>query len=452
MRGLFEIANSGLRTAERALTATSNNIINADTPGYTRQRIDRAPVGMSMGGYHTGLGVNITDLTRMRNEMNDVMLNEKRQDYSYMDNKNMVFQQLEAVMTTDTGNDLDMNISNVLDSFSELSSNPQDISVRNSLVSYAEQLTSKFRSLSQSLDRQSELTREGAYQSVDTVNQILKDIQSLNESITQAETAGEADNTALDLRVRKLQELSDWIGFDTQNNGKGGVEIRVGGIVLLDEDTIQPLTTEVDDGNKTFRLRLESGLEIETSGGKLGAEIDLYQQDILALKQQLDDLAASVVQSLNGVHSSGFGIEDTVNRAFFDPSFTTASTISVSQNILDNPLHIAASDVAGEAGNGELAAQIADLRNQPLVNGSRFVDYAIELISAPGTEVNALNAQMEARDAEIQLLNAQQENEAGVNVDEELSLMIRFQNSYQAAAQVLTTAQEMYDTLIGILR
>ncbi|HBQ58610.1 MAG TPA: flagellar hook-associated protein FlgK, partial [Balneolaceae bacterium] len=68
MRNLLEISKSGLRAAERSLSVTANNIINADTPGYTRQRIEKSPEGMQMAGYNTGLGVNVDGITRLRNE------------------------------------------------------------------------------------------------------------------------------------------------------------------------------------------------------------------------------------------------------------------------------------------------------------------------------------------------------------------------------------------------
>jgi len=59
---------------------------------------------------------------------------------------------------------------------------------------------------------------------------------------------------------------------------------------------------------------------------------------------------------------------------------------------------------------------------------------------------------MEARESEIHMLEVQQEQEAGVNVDEELSLLINYQNAYQGAARVMRVAQEMYDTLLSITR
>lgn len=452
MRNLLEISKSGLRSAERSLSVTANNLINADTPGYTRQRVDKTPNGMQMTGYSVGLGVNVSNVHRLRNEMNDVLLNDKRQDLSYMQNKAKVFERLEATMASDSGNDLDMSISNLMDNFSELATDPQDKSVRNSLLSKAQQLTIKFGDISNNIDRNSELILGSANQTIDSVNQILQDVHSLNKSISQAQAAGNPDNTSLDLRVRKLEELSDLIDYDAQLTENGNVEIRVGGVKVLDANKVDNLRAEINDVDKTFRLRIGSGKLVEATSGQLGAEIEMYQKEIPDLKNRLDGLAETIVKEFNALHAQGFGLEDATSRYFFDPSGTTATDIKVNAAILNNPNHIAASDAANEAGNGNMAANIAELRNKQVVEGRKLVDYSIDLISTPGIKLSSLNSQIEARDSEINMLVTQQERESGVNIDEELSLMIQYQNAYRGAAQVMSAAQQMYDVLLAIMR
>lgn len=135
----------------------------------------------------------------------------------------------------------------------------------------------------------------------------------------------------------------------------------------------------------------------------------------------------------------------------FDPSGTTAGSIQVNQNLITNPTNIAASTVFGEAGNGNLAAQINELREGGIVNGRKLIDFAIETISEPGAQIFTLSSQIETKEAEIAMLQAQQERQAGVNIDEELANMIQFQNSYQGAARVMRTATELYDTLLSIV-
>lgn len=452
MRTLFEISRSGLRAAERSLSVTSNNIANANTPGYTRQRVEMSPAGMQKSQYHAGLGVNITDVSRIRNEMTDTLLNEKRQDMGFMREQARVYEQLQTVMSTDTGGDLDLRLSRLFDAFSQLSSDPQDLSVRNNLISEATQLTAKLSDLDHTLSRSSELLRNSAISTVSSVNKIVQEISILNKAITTASGQGKADHASMDARVQKLAELAELIDFDTTPGDNDNLLISVNGIRILDENRAVPFKPEINDVDKTFRLRLENGKLIESFSGKLGAEIEMYQNGIPEMKQRLDHFADTLVREFNSTHTQGYGLEDDTVRNFFDPEYTTASDIRVNAAILHNHKHIAASSVAGEAGNSDIAVEMAQLRDKDVIDGVKLVDYAINLISTPGTMLSDLNGQIQARDSEIQMLTVQQERQSGVNIDEEMVLMIQYQNAYQGAARVMAAAQQMYDTLISIVR
>lgn len=452
MRTLFEIGKSGLKMAERSLSVTSNNITNANTPGYTRQRVETKAIGMQKTPFHTGLGVNITEVTRMRNEMNDIMLNQKRQDMGYLKEQARVYQQLQTTMSTDTGNDIDLRVSRLFDAFSQLSADPQDLSVRNNLISEATQLTLKLSDTNQTLERTSELTRNSAITTVNQINKLLQNINSLNKTITQASGQGKPHHASMDERVQNLEKLAELVDFEVTMGDNDALLLDIGGIKVLDENRAIPFKPEIDDTTKTFRLRLENGKTIESFSGKLGAEIEMYQKGIPEMKERLDLLAAKLVEEFNKIHSQGYGLEDDTLRNFFDPTFTTAADIQVNAALTNNHRHIAASGVAFEAGNSDLAVQMAALRDQPVMNGRKFVDYSVDLVSMPGTKLSDLNSQIEARDSEIQMLTILQQQEAGVNIDEELSLMIQYQNAYQGAARVMSAAQEMYDTLIGLMR
>lgn len=451
MNRLFEISKSGLASAQRSLTVTSNNIVNADSPGYTRQRVDKMPVGLNTGMTSIGLGVNISTATRLRNDMNDVLTNQKRQEFGFMNYKSQVYERLQATMTTDSGGDLDVRISRFFDMFSELANDPQDISVRNSLISEAQQLTSKFMNIDQSLSDTGELVADTALTTITDINNLLRDIQALNESVVQSTHRGAVDSTSLDIRVKKLEELAQLVDFTQMNANSGAVEIRIGGIRVLDDEHILELRSEVSPNDQQFKVRAAGGTIIDIKGGELGAQIDMYTNNIPDFRSKLDELANTLVTEINSIHSSGFGLNDGVGRDFFVASGNQAGTISINPDLTSNPENIAASTISGEAGNGELASQINELRNAGLINGRKLVDQTIEIISTPGSEVYSLTSQMETNEAEIAMLQTQQERQSGVNIDEELANMIQFQNAYQGAARVMQSARELYDTLLGIV-
>jgi len=455
MKSIFEIAKSGLRSAKRSMSVTSNNVINANTPGYSRQRVQKSPNGVELGQTYLGLGVNIDGVKRLRDQMNDILLHQKQQNMGYLKEKKNINSKLQAALVSDSGNDLDSEISTLFDNFSDLASNPQDTSIRNNLISETQQFTTRLHSTSDHIGQISNQDRNFAGQTLNSVNKLLTDINDLNKSIKQAKAKGEPDFKSLDIRGEKLSKLSKLVDFERHETKTGAVEIQIGGLKVVDENKAHHIKSEVDNVNKKFRLRLNNGHLIKPSGGKLGAQIEMYEKGIPTIKKSLDKIAATVVKKVNGLHNKGYGLADNVQRNFFNPGKTTAESIKLNQNIVDNPNNIAASSVAGEAGNGEIAAQIAGLRDKKIIgdttNNQNLSEYTIKTISKPGVNLNGINSKVKVRDSEIQMLKNQQQQTAGVNIDEELSRMIKFQNAYRGAAKVMSSAQKMYDTLISIV-
>lgn len=438
--------------AERSLSVTSNNIINADTPGYSRRRVENAPVGMQLGSHQVGLGVNITSIKRLRNELTDMQMTQKRQEMGYMYEKMKTFEQLETSMASDSGGDLDMRISRLFDSFSELSNDPQDLSVRNHLLGEASQLIDKLGDISRNLDRTSEISRQNATGTIAQINDLLEDLASLNKAITVSGATGRPDHDSLDLQVQKLEKLSELVDIETMTAENGSLEVRIGGVQILSEDRARIILPDINDIDKKFGLHLENGTNIPASGGKLAASIEMYEERIPDFKNRLDLIAETLVTEINTLHRQGFGLEDDQSRNFFDPNVTSAGTIRIDEAIANNSQHIAASSMDGEAGNGEIAMAIAQLRSEQIIEGRKLLDYSVDLISNPGSNLARLRTAVETHKSEIRMLEVQQEQEAGVNIDEELSLMIRYQNAYQSAARVISSAQQMYDTLISLVR
>ncbi|MEX0594075.1 MAG: flagellar hook-associated protein FlgK [Balneolaceae bacterium] len=452
MRTLFEISRSGLRHMQRSLSVTSNNVINAETPGYSRQRAISSPAGNQLTGYHIGLGVNATEVQRLRDELNDQILSDKQHSMGFMEQKMSHLQRLEAAMTSDSGSDLDVRLSKFFDSFSDLSSSPQDMSMRNAVASEAVQLTHKLHEMSRSNDRTGELAQDSARSNIEEINGLLRDIHTLNESIRRGEAKGQGDYSSLDLRVAKMEELSRLVGFESQVSGLDSMEIRINGILVVDETSWHELKPEFRTGSEEMHVRLANGKNVHVTEGALGADLEMINDQIPNFRIELDQLAETVVQEVNQVHISGYGLEDDQQRHFFDPTRTTASGIQVRDEILQNHEHIAASTESETAGNGELAIEMASLRDKALFGHRKIGDQAVQMIAGPGREIHQLEAQMESRESEIQMLKNQQEQVAGVNLDEELAMLIQYQNAYQGAARMMTAAQDTYDTLIAMLR
>lgn len=452
MNDLFEIAKSGLLAAQQKSTVTANNIANADTPGYSQERVNLEPVFYNRNGVSTGLGVKTGDVVRVRDNLVDKQLQTKNSELGGLNTKSKIYGELQSLMITNSGNDLDKNITSFFNSFSDLANNPQDNSLRNAVLSNAKTLVDKFHSLSSGMDQIQQATQTDVGGIVTKINSILQDLAQTNTSIAQSNDINKSDNTSKDLQTQKLSDLSKLVNFTTSTDQTGALEIRIGGMIVLDGSHASTINQGATDPGGKINIRLNSGKLLDVQDGQLAADIKMANDVIPGLKDQLNNLASKIVKEVNQVHSAGYGLADNVQRNFFESTKTLASNIQINQDILNNPENIAASSVAGQAGNNQNALNMVNLRNKAVINGENFYQSALSLISSPGTTLSTIKSDIQTKQSAQQMLQNQQDSVSGVNIDEELSKMIKFQNAYQASAKVIVAGKQMFDALLNTIQ
>lgn len=450
MRSLLEIAKSGMSANQRSISVTSNNIANANTEGYSRQRAVLSPKAMNKDGLNLGLGVSVQQIQRIRSQMIDSQIEVQNSQLQSFTQRANVLQQLESVFIPAVGG-LDESISNFFGAFSELSNTPQDFNLRNNVISKSRIMMNDFKNLDADLKQIARETGETIKTNVEKLNTILSSLAEINAAIERGDAAGAPDNNSLDLQTQKLKELSELIKAEINITDQGAAEVRINGIVVLNKNEVQQINTHIDSDTNTVRLRLDNSKIIEAAGGKLGGNISMFETEIPGYQARLDEVAKTLVEEVNAVHASGFGINDTNSRVFFDTSGITAATIAVNPDLIAEPAHLAASSVAGETGNNDAALQLAAIQNKRVMDGQTIISKTVELISDPGSRLIEVQSQIAGRESAIEMLRNQQESFSGVNIDEELSELIKFQNAYQASVRVLSTAQDMYDSLLRLV-
>ncbi len=452
MRSIFDISKSGLFAAQKSLDATSHNIANANTPGYTRQRTDLSAEVLRKNGFLIGRGVSVDVVQRLRNELTDQQIRLKENELGDLKERERIYQQIESVMTSVSGSDMDLALNDFFNSFSEMANDPQDKNLRNVVISKTQTLIDKFQNTSSDLTDIKDRVFDSARVKVDRVNSILKNLADVNADVARSEASGRPALHSKDQQTQLMSELSGLLEIDEKYNDDGSVEVRIDGIVVLNANEFKELQAESDPGNGTFDLVMaENGRELDPGSGSLKADIHMYEQGIPEMTGSLDKIAEAVVENINAVHSTGYGLEDGTTRNFFDPSNTTAGSISINPDIVAEPNHIAASSVPGESGNNDIALQLSDIKNLAVLDGDTLNNNTIQMLSRPGFRLNELGQNIESKESAMNMLVNQQQSESGVNIDEELSNLIKYQNAYQASAKVMNVGQSMYDTLLGLL-
>ncbi|MGM0587734.1 MAG: flagellar hook-associated protein FlgK [Bacteroidota bacterium] len=452
MREIFQIAKRGLFANQKGLDVTGQNVANANTEGYSRQRVNLSPEAFRKGNLQVGLGVEIEDIERLRSDQLDRQIRSKESEIGYLDQRKQILAQLENIFATDTDGDLDIKVNELFDSFSRLTSNPEDESLRSNVIRSSQNLAETFNRLDRNLNQVKERIGDTTETLVTKVNQLLKEIASLDRDITSGEGEGQSSNNkALDLRTRKLNELSELVDTSITIDENKSATVSVGGLVLVQNGQARTLEAEINPSLDINRIRIEGSKVLNNIGGRLGATIESFTEDVGAYSDRLDNLAKTIVEEVNNIHSSGYTLNNTTGLDLFDAGNTTAESISVNSQVSSDPDNVAASSQPNEPGNAEKALALADLRNDDTVfSGQTFSEFAVNMSTSIGSELNAAASQLETTSSAQTLLENQQESVAGVNIDEELTNLIQYQNAYQASARVLSTARQMFDSLLTI--
>jgi flagellar hook-associated protein 1 FlgK len=187
--------------------------------------------------------------------------------------------------------------------------------------------------------------------------------------------------------------------------------------------------------------------------------MEMRDVEILSYMDALDNFAATLVEQFNGQHRAGYGLDGSHDIDFFQPG-TKADNIRLSDDILaaDGLNRIAATWVEppdpwdGQVGNGENALKLAWLLKSETFSSlgdNTLSDYYDSLIAKLGVDAEKAKVTHANQQILVGHLKNMQESVAGVSLDEEMANLIRFQNSYNAAARMMTAIDETLDKLIN---
>lgn len=232
--GSYEIARSGMFVNERALFVTGHNISNVNTPGFSRQQamIATGPY-QNCGGFQLGLGADIQQIRQIRHQFLDNIYRDENTLLGYWETRNKTFQEIQTIL----GDPMEEGLQNVLnqfwDSWQELSKEPDSLTVRALVRQRAEALVYHINHVGQQLDKlQNDLNYE-VYMRISEVNDITRQIASLNKAIFSAEVTGDNANDYRDQRNLLIDRLSKLADVEATEMMDGQVDITLSGHYLV---------------------------------------------------------------------------------------------------------------------------------------------------------------------------------------------------------------------------
>ncbi|HYN96285.1 MAG TPA: flagellar hook-associated protein FlgK [Pilimelia sp.] len=452
-------ALSSLYTQRRALDVTGQNVANANTEGYTRQRVEmQATSATPVPAVHSvhngaGGGVTVSDVSRLRDSFLESRGRAEHAQASYLSAQQSTFTRLENVFAEPSDTALAAQLGDFWAGWGDVANQPKNEAVRAQLLERGAVVADGLRVAHDALSAQWSSTRVQLDSYASDVNSAADAVALLNQTIMQQKSAGLPSNELADQRDLRLMELAELTGATTASREDGTVDVYVGGSSLVTGGVARhlvvtgarQLATESSD-KVQFRWDSPTGLVASVSGGTLAAGLDTLGTTIPEYAGKLDQVAAALADKVNTQHRLGYGMDGVapagdlfVNTA--GGAGITARTIGVG---ITNPrqLGVSASPGAVDGSNADKLADVMKLADGP--------DAAYRSLVV-GLGVSAQTAQ---RRADIQLrvaadMDTLRSADAGVNLDEEMTNMISFQRAYEAAARVLTSVDEMLDVLIN---
>ena len=457
--GILNIASQALMTQQKAISVTSHNIANVNTPGYSRQTLQlstNTPLNTSPG--LMGNGVQAETIEREYNRFLNAQINDENQGLGRWDAQKDAVEMIEVIFNESDGYGLSRTLSEFWDAWQSLTNNPAGPAERQVLVSTSQVLADHFNRLDADL-RQSQENLDIAVQgTVADINRLTQEVVDLNMKIISAETGSTNANDYRDQRDQVLKELAGLIDINTYEDSNGAAHVLVAdGRPLVSASESWQLSTEARPSGLHDIVWLDdsgSSTDITNSinGGKLKGYVEVRDAIITSDVSRLDALASALITDINTLHQTGFALDGTTGEVFFNG--VDAGSIELNTLIAGDPnLIAAADDIATIPGDNLRAIEIADLQYQLRMSGNTatYNDYYSALIRDAGNEVIKSESHYRHQSDMMAQLENRREAISGVSLDEEMINLIKFQNAYAAAAKMISAADEMMQTVLQLV-
>lgn len=458
--GILHMAGNALMTHQQAINVTGNNIANVNTPGYSRQRlILSASVIPYTALGPIGNGVEAVEVERIYDRFIGVQINNESQSLGRWEAQKQILESIEVVFNESFGTGLSEAMNEFWNAWQDLSLNPRGQSERQILIAKGEILATTFNQKQADLKSAQQGIDANIRGGVETINQLLEQIADLNQKIMDAETTGFTANEYRDQRELVLKELSELIDMSSFENANGTVKVTLsGGRTLVDGVSHRSLSTQINSSTGLLDVLWVSGdgstVDITSSiaGGKLQGWLEVRDVTIEDYLTHLNDLASTLMQEVNNLHSTGFGLDESTGYDFF--TGTDAADMGVNVDLVnDVNLIAAAGALSGVPGDSRNAIDIANLQYAlTMSSGSAtFSDYYNTLVSDVGSEINKVGAYHRHQADMVTQLDNYRESVSGVNLDEEMINLVKFQSAYDASAKLITTTDELIQTVLNMI-
>ncbi|MEM6512666.1 MAG: flagellar hook-associated protein FlgK [Pseudomonadota bacterium] len=323
MSGMIGISLTGLSAFQAALDTTSNNIANANTPGYSRQTANLVTrVGAGAGSVFIGAGTAVGSISRSYDSLLAGQLQTANTNVGRLETLDSLTGRVNLLLADpDTG--LNTALQDFFGAVQDLSNDPTSLPTRQALIGQAEGLANRFQNADAQLSRLGSEVNERLQQTISDINNLATSIADVNNQIATSGVDA-LPNDLFDQRDRLISELSRLVAVQTLEQDDGSTNVFIGSgqglVVGATAQTLAARGSEFDPTEVRISYAAEGNvtpLNDALNGGQIGGLLEFRDRILNPARESLGQTATAFAEAFNAQHRNGMDVRGTLGRDFF---------------------------------------------------------------------------------------------------------------------------------------
>jgi flagellar hook-associated protein 1 FlgK len=462
--GGLNTAYTGLVAARQGLTVVGDNISNSTTVGYSRQQVTTSSLTpASESGFvnplQVGDGVSVNGVTRVTSALANAQVRTSSAADGYAQETATQLSSIESALNEPGDNGLSSSLQSFWSAWQNVSSTSTSASSATSVIAAGKQVASQLAAGYTAAANQWSAVRGNVDTTVSTINADAKQVAALNGQIRTIVASGGDANGLLDQVSTLSTTLANLSGATVRSNADGTSDILLGGNALVSGTTVNQIAatgaTSLDGASATpvtIGFANNAAATATISGGTLGADLAMLAPAnaggtggaIAQAAAQYNSLATTLASSVNSIMQGGATATGATGLSFFSISDPAHAATSLAVIPTDST-GIAAATPGSGASNGDIANQIAQLTTSTTGTDAQWESFVVGI----GQASSSATSQASITSTGLATATSAQSSVSAVSTDQETTNMLTYQNAFSAAARVLTTVDDMLNTLIN---
>ncbi len=325
--GGIEIGKRSLMAHSLQIQTAGHNISNADTEGYTRQRVNvksfeplyRPDLERAERPGQIGQGTDVESVKRLRDELLDTRIVAQTNVQSYWETREKYYTMIEQIYNEPEEISVRGNMDKFWESWQELSIYPDQDAARQAVVSRADSLTNAIQQRNKSLVAIGNQINEDINATVKQVNDYARQIAELNNEIVRSKAMGDDPNDLMDRRDLLVEKLGKLINVTVSRKDPDEFMVHTDGQIIVQGSIARQIETQTDIEHFGYSKLKWSDTQYDAffSGGSLGALVELRDKDVRSEMQSLNTMTLNFADLVNDVHRNAIGKNNVTGLDFF---------------------------------------------------------------------------------------------------------------------------------------